>query len=338
MGQYVYKAVGKDPTTGQDVEVEIRHSYLNDSGNMELSNEGLENAPADSKVNIVSKSDIQVKPGDDGTLQMDCEKNTVEGDPVEFSIKVCNGEYSKSNRVVAAKVNVAEVTFDNQKAHTTQVGNEDVFDTDKLRVNFRTDKWKTSDGGEETPTRRGGKGPVDVKLRGKSFDIRCHGTAPGGGIALQPSGTDTNGYENKIKFESSRISPITSLKPEYETEGGMGLEFGTFNNEHTSLFTKDYRFNKDGAVYAVTRGELEQQGDKIDYPTQDDDFKDILTDAPVASWDAIVKTAMVFDLLSQRDDPSPEALMEIFTAVFLGETPSDSGDGGDEPEPINPGV
>ena len=39
------------------------HSYINDSGNLELSNVSLEEAESDSKVNIVSKSDIQRKIG-----------------------------------------------------------------------------------------------------------------------------------------------------------------------------------------------------------------------------------------------------------------------------------
>lgn len=311
MGAFVDKIKDKNNN-----EAEIKHSYLNESGNLELSNEGLADAQADSKVNIVSKSDIQVKPGDDSAIQLDCEKNTTNGDPVELGIKVSNGAYAKNNRVVSTKINVAEITIDNQKAHTTQVDSEDLFDIDKIKINFRTDKWKTTTSNVDSPTRKGGKGPVDVKLRAKSFDIRCHGSAPGGGIALQPSGTDTDGNENKIKFESSRISPLGAATPEYETEGGLGLEFGTFNNEHTSLFTGDYRFNKDGIVYAVTRQSPTKVGDKTDYPTQADDFKDVVDVTLGVSWENIVKTAQVFEALALLKNPSTTDLMDAFNAVF----------------------
>ena len=43
---------------------------------------------------------------------------------------------------------------------------------------------------------------------------------------------------NKIKFEHG---------------GGDGLEFGTFNTEHTSIFTGDYRFNKTGVIRLANR-------------------------------------------------------------------------------------
>lgn len=306
------------------VETLAQCVYVNSKNNFEISNEAVQDI--ESKVNIVSKTDIQVKPGDDGAIQLDCEKNVENGDPVELSIKVCNGNkdagYTKKNRVVRSKINVAEITIDNQNAHTTQTsgGSEDTFDIDKIKINFRTDKWKNST--DNTPTRIGDIGPVDVKLRAKSFDIRCHGNQPGGGIALQPSGSDPNGFENKIKFESSRISELNDTAA-YETEGGQGLEFGTFNNEHTSIYTKDYRFNADGVVYAVTRDNIETSQDtgKVDYPTQGDDFKDIpLTQegsqctydstngwtAPQGetimscTWEDIIKAALYFKNLNNQ--------------------------------------
>lgn len=123
-----------------------------------------------------------------------------------------------------------------------------------------------------------------LKVRAQAIDLRCE--TPGG-IALQPKGNDGDGHENKIKFEHN---------------GGDGKEFGTFNTEHTSIFTNDYRFNKDGVVYAVKRGALETiykvDGDptsgvkKIDYPTQSDDFKDIINqNTPHCTWEDVVNTA-----------------------------------------------
>jgi len=127
----------------------------------------------------------------------------------------------------------------------------------------------------------------EFKIHARNFDLRCHDH---GGIALQPCfcdhpNSDVPHFENKIKFESSRIAPITTRigandsvqVSDYDDTGGEGLEFGTFNNLHTSLFTKDYRFNKDGYVYAVNRGtpEIAEGDTKFDYPTQADDTKDI---------------------------------------------------------------
>lgn len=73
-----------------------------------------------------------------------------------------------------------------------------------------------------------GEGKGYLKVRARAIDLRCE---EHGGIALQPKGTDSDGNMNKIKFEHG---------------GGDGLEFGTFNTEKTSIFTDEYRFNKDG--------------------------------------------------------------------------------------------
>lgn len=74
-----------------------------------------------------------------------------------------------------------------------------------------------------------------LKVRAQAIDLRCE---KHGGIALQPKGYDDNGNMNKIKFEHG---------------GGDGLEFGTFNTEKTSIFTNEYRFNKDGVWKMAVR-------------------------------------------------------------------------------------
>lgn len=119
-----------------------------------------------------------------------------------------------------------------------------------------------------------------LKVRAQAIDLRCEAA---GGIALQPKGSDSNSHENKIKFEH---------------DGGDGKEFGTFNTEKTSIFTDEYRFNENGVVYAVTRGPLEttykEAGNpnsgikKIDYPTQADDFKDIIDNNKSCTWNDII--------------------------------------------------
>lgn len=154
---------------------------------------------------------------------------------------------------------------------------------------------------------------AELKIEARNVDIRC---LDHGGIALQPCGVDGSGNENKIKFESSRTSPLGDANPNYSKEGGKGLEFGTFNNEHSSLFTGDYRFNKDGIVYAVTRETPVTADGKTDYPTQNDDFKDVIDSNLGVKWETIVKTARVFDALSVVSEPTAEDLLTAFNSVF----------------------
>lgn len=118
-----------------------------------------------------------------------------------------------------------------------------------------------------------------LKVRAQAIDLRSESH---GGIALQPKGFDDNNNMNKIKFEHG---------------GGDGLEFGTFNTEHTSLFTGDYRFNKNGIIRLATR--TTEPSDKADindattaykYVKAADDFYDnIDANDPVCTWEDIVK-------------------------------------------------
>jgi len=83
-----------------------------------------------------------------------------------------------------------------------------------------------------------------LKVRAQAIDLRCEDH---GGIALQPKGSDGDGFENKIKFEHG---------------GGDGKEFGTFNTHHTSLYTDDYRFYVDGDIKLSNR--FTEASDKAD--------------------------------------------------------------------------
>lgn len=118
-----------------------------------------------------------------------------------------------------------------------------------------------------------------LKVRAQAIDLRCEDH---GGIALQPKGEDSDHHMNKIKFEHG---------------GGDGLEFGTFNTEHTSLFTEDYRFNKDGIIKLATRQiEVSDKADPNDPTTAykyvkntDDDFYDFIRSGdPSCTWADIV--------------------------------------------------
>lgn len=128
-----------------------------------------------------------------------------------------------------------------------------------------------------------------LKVRAQAIDLRCE---KHGGIALQPKGYDGEGHMNKIKFEHG---------------GGDGLEFGTFNTEKTSLFTDEYRFNREGVWKMATR-ETTPSGKTIrdegavpvgkpntadlKYVKQEDDFYDIIAqDDEQCTTKDIIKTA-----------------------------------------------
>lgn len=105
-----------------------------------------------------------------------------------------------------------------------------------------------------------------LKVRARAIDLRCEDH---GGIALQPRGEDGQHHMNKIKFEHG---------------GGDGLEFGTFNTEKTSIFTDEYRFNREGVWKMATREkEVSDNYDVNDetthykYTKQADDFYDVIT-------------------------------------------------------------
>ena len=118
-----------------------------------------------------------------------------------------------------------------------------------------------------------------LKVRAQAIDLRCEDH---GGIALQPKGSDGQGHMNKIKFEHG---------------GGDGLEFGTFNTEHTSLYTTDYRFKKDGVIRLATRTTVASDKADISDPTTtykyvkaaDDFYDNIDANDPTCTWEDIVK-------------------------------------------------
>lgn len=126
-----------------------------------------------------------------------------------------------------------------------------------------------------------GKGKGYLKVRAQAIDLRSESH---GGIALQPKGEDSDHHMNKIKFEHG---------------GGDGLEFGTFNTEKTSIFTDEYRFNKDGVWKMATRTKV--ASDKADendpttaykYVKAADDFYDnIAQDDEQCTTKDIIKTA-----------------------------------------------
>ena len=135
---------------------------------------------------------------------------------------------------------------------------------------------------------------------------------------------------NKIKFEHG---------------GGDGLEFGTFNTEKTSIFTDEYRFNREGVWKMATR-ETEASGKTIvdekegglgnlpatgalKYVKQADDFYDIIdvNDEQCTTKD-IIKTAYALNGAKDRHTKiTNKGAIEIATnptyTIAIVEEPAD---------------
>lgn len=265
--------------------------YMNDKGNLCLETTA-ENTPAGKKgkLNIESNDDIQLKPGDDIMLYGD---HRGEGKTDEVSIKVMDGTGSDD---VPAKlqVNCSEITL------TTK----DKTGNNAAVMDINVNSAKNTKG--------------YLKVRAQAIDLRSESH---GGIALQPKG-----YDNPSGTKFDGTSGITSEdiangnvrymnKIKFEHGGGDGLEFGTFNTLHTSLFTNDYRFKKDGVIrlsqrYTTTSDKADQNdpttlnkfqknnaannaaissdtGKTFNAP---DDFYDFVeTSDPTCTWEDIVK-------------------------------------------------
>ena len=201
------------------------------------------------KINIEPISDLQIKPGDDIVM---CSHHRE--DPTEVSVKIHDGE----DHPVKLQVNTADIVLTTKDKSLTKTKNDDGTDTntplydDPAVLNVTVNSAKNTRG--------------YLKVRAQAIDLRSESH---GGIALQPKGEDSDHHMNKIKFEHG---------------GGDGLEFGTFNTEKTSIFTDEYRFNKDGVWKMATREkEVSDKADESDsttaykYVKQSDDFYDIIT-------------------------------------------------------------
>lgn len=151
-------------------------------------------------------------------------------------------------QIVAGEIDLAVGTENNPKTATKKKSKTDGSDTndplfkqdDAKVMDVRILTGNTLDAG--TNSERDERGYL--KVRAQAIDLRCE---KHGGIALQPKGYDSDGNMNKIKFEHG---------------GGDGLEFGTFNAEKTSIFTNEYRFNKDG-IWKMARRKTELSGKTI---------------------------------------------------------------------------
>ena len=257
-GQYTEVPVGQ-------VTPEIAACFnISDKNNLELT--------ATKSLNLEPTKHVRLKPGQGAQVELIADHT---GDLDEVVVKVLTSVQEtegvitdlEDDKPIRLKVNASELEL-----------NAEDTDSDTYDVKFKTGKKATE-----------GNVYSETKLKGKSFDVRCY---EHGGISLQPCGADSNNFENKIKFETSRKTDLDATA-DYSTEGGKGIEIFTMNSQHMSAWSKDYRFRGDSPIYAVTRGTITQTGEtgdeKYDYPTQSDDFKDIIDDTDPITWYDLIK-------------------------------------------------
>ena len=238
--------------------------------------------------------DVAIKPGDD--IQF-CSHHREPKKRDKVVIKNLDG----SDNPVKLEVHTGELTLSTKgkaatrkKNNTTgeDISNQALFDKtgDDKVMDVRIVTGVTLD--ENTNNERDERGYL--KVRAQAIDLRCE---KHGGIALQPKGYDGVGNMNKIKFEHG---------------GGDGLEFGTFNTDKTSIFTNEYRFNREGIWKMATR-ETQASGKTIlderdgglqglpatsayKYVKQADDFYDIISnDDEQCTTKDIIKTAFAMN-------------------------------------------
>lgn len=190
--------------------------------------------------------DVAIKSGDD--IQF-CSHHREPKKRDKIVIKNIDGSDNPVKlQVVAGEIDLAVGTENNPKTATKK--KDATTGADLQTTLFKSDDAKVMDVriltgttlDKNTANEREERGYL--KVRAQAIDLRCE---KHGGIALQPKGFDSDGNMNKIKFEHG---------------GGDGLEFGTFNTEKTSIFTNEYRFNKDG-IWKMARRETESSGKTI---------------------------------------------------------------------------
>lgn len=290
----------------------LPNMYTNTKGNLTIETSETIGNTSKGKINIESMDDIQFKPGDDIIWYS---HHRAAGKQNEIAIKVLqsvlpSGASKEVDLPVKLQLNLANLTLSTKDKDLTKTGKTlnsqnqvtSPYDSQQsedeiLDVNITT--------GKTTGNKKG-----YLKVRARAIDLRCE---EHGGIALQPKGKDANSQENKIKFEHG---------------GGDGLEFGTFNTEKTSLFTDEYRFNRDGVVKMATREKVARAADGTDskydssdstthytYAKQSDDFYDkIAATDEQTTWHDIIKTSYALNN-KVVDDQTGETIKAVETSI-----------------------
>lgn len=259
----------------------LKFIRVTSKGNVEIM------SPEGAKINFESGDNEVHKPV--SKIQLDTNHYTLDDDKKKVKIAfICD----KGSKVQGANLECAGIDIETSSADESRGWKKQQF---RLRIKGQN---QSDDFG-------------DLNIHARSIDLRARatGVGTGGGIATQIASCDSNLHENKFKIETDRIRKVEDGLPStaeeysqfYCGEGGKGIEIGTVNSQFTSLFTRSYRFKSDAPIYAVTRGELvtDPETGKVDYPTQADDSKDIISDDAPITWADLIATVKYFKTLNQ---------------------------------------
>lgn len=263
----------------------LRFISLSSKGNLQIGTPEVDSkdwgdgsTKAKGNLNVESAKNVKIKAGNGGQLELIAD-NTGDYNEVVFkAVASVNGagQPLADDLTIRLKLNLSEL----------ELNTKDSSEPDSCDIKFRTGKSTN-------------KKYVSGKIKARSIDLRTYSTAPGtgGGVAHQISSCDSDFHENKFKIETDRKVPVelglidsnANWGNFYNGEGGKGMEIFTMNSQFMSAWARTYRFKGDAPIYAVTRGSLATDGDKVDFPTQADDSKDIINDESPITWNDLVK-------------------------------------------------
>ncbi len=263
-------------------------------------------------INLEPAKGIKIKNGDKGQVEILADKT---GDLREVVLKAWRSVADTGDGKTALVdadgnyTDLADEILCRLKAYMTELEINTYDKVNKSRKNGKL-KFKNKDAWQ--------KGVIEAA----SLDLRAYSTGKGtgGGQAVQIASTDADGHENKFKLETDRTVDVeaeavvptkNSLEgSSYNGEGGKGIEIVTINSQYNSQYNKEYRFKRSAKVYAVTRKPLVTTDDKIDYPTQADDSKDVKDENLSVTWDEIIRG---IQYLKQRGyiTPTPDSQSDL---------------------------
>lgn len=209
-----------------------------------------------------SYGDVQIKPGDDITLESH-HRDITKRD--EITVKTSNGKDGSAKAPVKLQFIASDITL-STKGKQVESGSNDGANV--MNVNVTT-----------------GSGKGYLKVRAQAIDLRSE---THGGISLQPKGRDGQGNMNKIKFEHGggdglEFGTFNTEKTSIYTDEYRFKKDGIWKMATRTTIPSD-------------KADLSDNTTAYKYVKAADDFYDnIDADDETASTNAIIKTAHAFN-------------------------------------------
>lgn len=217
-----------------------------------------------------SYGDVQIKPGDDITLESH-HRDITKRD--EITVKTSNGKDGSAKAPVKLQFIASDITL-STKGKQVESGSNDGANV--MNVNVTT-----------------GSGKGYLKVRAQAIDLRCE---KHGGIALQPKGYDSQGNMNKIKFEHGGGDGLEFGTFNTEKSSLYTDEYRFKKDGVWKMATRETEVNTKTIIDEGTIPSGKEATAARKFVKQADDFYDIIdADDETASTNAIIKTAHAFN-------------------------------------------